>query len=91
MKTILKPKPLATFVKAKKTAEQRRISGAIARLAEECMLKPGEKGFDAVGEFLKVRRGIMIIVADASFLVAAFARADEHSFANLMDLSDSIT
>ncbi len=57
MKMILKPKPKATSRPPKKTAEQRRISGAIARFADECMLKPSEKGFDAVGEFLKVRRG----------------------------------
>jgi hypothetical protein len=57
MKTILKPKSTSRSGSPNKTAEQRRVSAAISRLADVCMLKPGEKGFDAVGEFLKVRRG----------------------------------
>ena len=56
MKTIAKrPSARTARRKARKPARE-SVSDKIARFAEEFMLKPGETGFDAVGELIKSRR-----------------------------------
>ncbi|MBL9117965.1 MAG: hypothetical protein JNJ83_23355 [Verrucomicrobiaceae bacterium] len=41
----------------KTSGKRRDVGTVIDRFANEFMLKPSQRGFDAVGEFIKVRRG----------------------------------
>jgi len=51
IKSVNKARPVV------RRSAQRNVSTTIASFAREFMLKPGEHGFDAVGELIKARRG----------------------------------
>lgn len=59
MKTISK-RPSARSARSARSTPRKHaresVSDKIARFSKEFMLKPGETGFDAVGELIKSRR-----------------------------------
>jgi hypothetical protein len=56
MKTISKRPSARNARRTPRKPVRESVSDKIARFAGEFMLKPGETGFDAVGELIKSRR-----------------------------------